>query len=117
MPWCPQCGAEYDLGCRACAGCQSPLVDKQPQPGHVTHSDTARGPGAQTVQPLPSSDVDQIPVENDSKIPARTPLTATTGAGHHTGRNLLIALLLIPILIYMCITVYNALIGVWKWLF
>ena len=46
------------------------------------------------------------------KVVASTSTPATAGLG--TGRKLLIALLLVPILIYLCITVYNALIGLWK---
>jgi|GEM_PF-1491257 len=53
-----------------------------------------------------------------NKAVARTAAPiATTAARHNTRRNLLIALMLVPILIYLCITVYSVLIGVWKSLF
>lgn len=46
------------------------------------------------------------------RVVASTSTPATAGLG--IGRKLLIALLLVPILIYLCVTVYSALIGLWK---
>ncbi len=53
---------------------------------------------------------------NKAAAPTTVPI-ATTTARRNIGRNLLIALMLVPILIYLCTTVYSALIGVWKSLF